>query len=357
MQIIKLDSKNYNETILIAKNILEKNGLVVFPTETMYGIGADATNEKSIQKLLEFKSKREGKPLSIVCENIFMAERYVFINEEARKIYETFLPGPVTVVSKGKKNSKLSEKIFSQTGTIGIRIPKYQFVLDLVKSFQKPFTATSSNPSGGKRPYSVLDILEQLSEKQKNLIDLIVDAGDLPKNPPSTIIDTTVGSNSVLRNGKIDLKFSKEFKSKSENETFIFAKDFMNSKKFLLKDRCVIFALEGEMGAGKTIFSKGIGASLGIKEIIKSPTYNFYNEYNFEFENKKSYFFHIDTWRISNEEELNSLEFEKMIQVGNVISVEWADKFSDEIEKFAHKSAIFWINIQNISENLRNIKF
>ncbi|GAB4140103.1 MAG: hypothetical protein Fur0024_0980 [Patescibacteria group bacterium] len=365
MKILNLKKELKNFVLEETLKVLNSGGLVVFPTETMYGIGADAESGLAVERLLEFKSKRENKPISIVCADLNMAKNYVEINFEAEKIYKNFLPGPVTVVSKAKIPTKLFSKVLSPSGTVGVRIPDYDLILEISKDFGRAFTATSSNPSGGKRPYSVQDVLDQLSEKQKKLVDLILDAGELPKNPPSTVIDTTVGEVSVLRSGKINFKFTKNFLSKSVNETINFAKNLMDEKKEILKNRCVIFALQGEMGAGKTQFSKGIAKSLGILEVVKSPTFNFVNEYEIESQKSKvksqkienNKFFHIDTWRLSSPQELESLCLKEMVKNGNVICIEWADRFSDVIEKFAHLSAIFWIDIKQISKNEREIKF
>jgi len=96
MRIIK---KNRN-AIKEAVETLQKNGLVVYPTETTYGIGADATSKRAVDKLNKYKQRPFGKPYSIAAANQKMAEEYAELNDTARKIYRQFLPGPVTVVSK-----------------------------------------------------------------------------------------------------------------------------------------------------------------------------------------------------------------------------------------------------------------
>src|SRR5258708_6009897 len=203
MKTIKLDLSNFSEAIEKTLQVLEAGGLVIFPTETTYGAGVDALSQNAVDKVLAYKARREGKPLSIAVSEATMAAQYVEVRDSARNIYERFLPGPVTVISKGR--GKVANGVESEFGTLGIRIPKYDFVLEVVKKFGRPITATSANGSGEKRPYSIQDIFDGISEKQKGLIDLIIDVGELPHNLPSTVIDTTLSASVIFRQGTIQL--------------------------------------------------------------------------------------------------------------------------------------------------------
>ncbi len=170
--------KPLQKNLHIIVEVLRNGGLVIYPTETVYGVGVDATNPKAVEKLISYKNRPFGKPFSVAVSDVEMAKKYVKINKIAREIYNKFLPGPVTVVSKGKQ--KVAPGIESESGTLGIRIPDYKLVTDVVSILGKPLTATSANASYKKRPYSVSNILDNLSTKQKKLIDLIIDAGTLP---------------------------------------------------------------------------------------------------------------------------------------------------------------------------------
>src|SRR5260221_11616217 len=119
-----------------------------------------------------------------------MAEKYAILNDTAKNVYKTFLPGPVTVISSS--SGLVAPGVASKTGTVGIRIPNYSFVLKLLQKFGKGITATGANASYQKRPYSIQDIFDNISEKQKSMLGLIIDAGQLPPNEPSTVIDTTL---------------------------------------------------------------------------------------------------------------------------------------------------------------------
>jgi L-threonylcarbamoyladenylate synthase len=348
MQIIKND-KNAAE---VATEILKSGGLVIYPTETLYGIGADATNPKAIQKLTKYKNRPFGKPYSIAVTNQKMAEEYVELNTTAKNLYKEFLPGPLTVISKGKH--KVAHGVESEDGTLGIRIPNYKLVMDIVKKLGKPITATSANVSYKKRPYAIADILENISIKQKDLIDLIIDAGELPRNEPSTVIDTTFDDPVTLRQGEIKLTGKNEVLSRSEEGTENLAKEIWQKYEMHNGKRAIVFALQGEMGTGKTIFTKGLAHAMGITELVTSPTFALENEYT----TGREKLFHIDAWRLNNPDELRALGFEDLIKSKSVISIEWAERVSDTIREFDDEAIIIWVKIEfGKAENERKISW
>ncbi len=165
MQRLKLEKNNSAKLIEQAVTVLKNGGLMIYPTETCYGIGADATNQAAIKKLLDYKTKRNDKPISVAVSDKKMAAKYVHINKTADNIYDNFLPGPITVVSKSKH--VLAQGVESSMGTQGIRIPDHAFILELLKVYKKPITATSANASYKKTPYTIADVLNNISEKQK----------------------------------------------------------------------------------------------------------------------------------------------------------------------------------------------
>lgn len=333
MKIIKQNTKALAKAI----SILKKGGLVIFPSETTYGIAANATNQKAIYKLNSYKKRPLGKPYSVAVSDISMAEDYVLLNDSARNIYKEFLPGPVTVVSQGKH--KLAKGVESETGTLGVRISSYPLIGQIVKEFGVPITATSANASYMKRPYKIVDIFENISDKQKTLIDLVIDAGELPHNEPSTVIDTTLDDPTILRQGDIKFKNKNKVLSRSEENTQNIAKEIFQKHERFVGRRSIIFALMGEMGTGKTQFTKGLGKALGIKEEIVSPTFNLVSEYR--------NLFHIDAWRLKEPKELNILGFIKMIENKNtVIAIEWAEKVMQEIKKQRDQAVIIWVEIK-----------
>lgn len=331
MHIIKKNGKSVD----LAVQTLKTGGLIVYPTETVYGIGADATNSEAIKKLTEYKNRPFGKPYSIAVTDQKMAGKYVELNKTAKDLYREFLPGPLTIISKGKH--KAAPGVESEDGTLGVRIPDYKLVFNIVKTFGKPITSTSANASYKKRPYKISDILENISDKQKELIDLIIDADELPHNEPSTVIDTTLDDPMVLRQGDIKLKDKNEVLSRSEENTQNIGKELWQKYESYLGKRAIVFALQGEMGAGKTIFTKGLARSMGITELITSPTYNLVHSY--------AGLTHIDAWRLEKSDELNALDFPDMIKSKSVVAIEWAERVSDIIREYDDEAIIIWIKI------------
>jgi L-threonylcarbamoyladenylate synthase len=360
MEIISI--KNTTQKNIIDKIVqtLSKGGLVIFPTETTYGAGVDATNQEAVNKLLKYKTRREGKPLSIAVPDRKMAEKYVEVNETASEIYHTFLPGPFTVVSNSK--GKTANGVESEFGTLGVRIPDYPLVLDFLGEFNKPVTATSANASGKRRPYKLDHLLDNLSEKQKGLIDLIVDVGELPHNKPSTIIDTTMSAPMMLRQGSVNVEeavriegFEASFISSSEKETKDIAKRLILKNWNEVKEKGLIIGLDGDLGVGKTIFAKGVAEFLQINDTITSPTYSYVNEYDYTRHDFSGKMYHLDVWKINSKEELDRLDFFKIVQPGNVIIVEWWDQINQFI-KDELQTKLVKILISETSQEKRELR-
>ena len=318
MKTMKLTKNNSMKIIEEAVAVLEQGGLIIFPTETCYGAGVKATDQSAVDKLLKYKKRPSGKAISIAVSNLEMAERFVELNESAMKIYKKFLPGPVTVVSKSK--GKTAHGLVSEFDTLGIRIPDYGFLIQLVSNLDNPITSTSANSAGKKTPYKVEDILQNLSPKQKDLIDLIIDAGELPKNPPSTVIDTTRDAMQVLRQGDFKLDKEESFLISNEDEMQLEGEKIVEIYSLEIKEKGLLIMLDAELGAGKTQFVKGVARKLGINEIVKSPTYSILEEYDYN----GGKLLHMDTWRLTNISEFEQLGIDRYLKPGNVIAVEWS---------------------------------
>jgi L-threonylcarbamoyladenylate synthase len=335
MQIVKEDAQSFVKVL----QVLSSGGLVIFPSETVYGVAVDATNQEAVNKLTAYKQRPLGKPYSIMVDSEETAEKYVELNKTAKGIYKNFLPGPVTVISKGKH--VVAKGVESETGTLGIRIPKYNFLLKLTKAFGKPLTATSANSNYKKRPYKIGDIIDNISEKQRLLIDLIIDAGSLPANEPSTVIDTTLDDVVVLRLGDIKFNVNDQVVSTSPENTQNTGKEMWQKYEKYNRQRAIIFALEGEMGSGKTQFTKGVAKAMGITDDVVSPTFNLHNEYVSSLDGLTLN--HIDAWRLVNTNELDSLGYAKMITDKDVVVVEWADRVAARIRDIKEDAIIVWV--------------
>jgi L-threonylcarbamoyladenylate synthase len=332
-----------DKAVDIAVKALQNGQLVFMATETVYIAGVDATNPVAVKKLVSFKNRPFGKPFSVGVTDISMAEKYVVLNKTAKNLYKRFLPGPVTVVSTG--THKVADGVEAENGTLGIRIPDYKFFQEVCKKFNKPITATSANASYQRRPYKLSDILDNISEKQKKLIDLMIDAGELLHNEPSTVIDTTLDDTAViLRQGEIKLKDTNEVLSRSEENTQNIAKELWQKYEEYSGKRAIIYALEGQMGAGKTQFVKGLARAMGITESVVSPSYDLLNNYSL---NAIPYTLsHIDTWRMINpNQELKDLDIKSLLDSNSVVAIEWADRAVEEIKNYSDDAIIIWVKL------------
>ena len=216
MKILEI-TKDYEKVIRKTAEVIKAGGLVVFPSDTVYILAVDPTNQVAVNKLLGFKNRWTGKAISVAVLDMKMAMEYVEIDINGKNIYTNLLPGPFTIVSQGKH--KTAKGIEAENGTLGVRIPDNKYVTDLVKILKKPITATSANLSGRTPNYSIASFLRPLSNKKREMIDLIVDAGKLPKNKPSTVIDITCPEIKVLRRGDLVTGKKTSLMSKSEAET------------------------------------------------------------------------------------------------------------------------------------------
>lgn len=342
MQILTLADTPIKTVIETTCAVLTAGGLVIFPTETTYGAGVDATSQTAVNRLLAYKSRREGKPLSIAVTNQTMAEKYVELNEQAKTLYQQFLPGPVTVVSKDL--GVVADGVASEFGTVGVRIPDYPLLLEILEQYGRPITATSANGSGKKRPYAIQDIFENISEKQKGLIDLVIDAGTLPANPPSTVIDTTLSTPVTLRSGDIVVSQastnSHELLSTSEAETKSIAGRLLLKHWNAVGQTGLVIGLDGSLGAGKTVFAKGVAEFLQITDTLTSPTYSYMEEYDFQRHATKGKLLHLDMWKVDTKEVFEKLEISEQIKPNTVFVIEWWSQVAPFLEVFLREKSI-----------------
>lgn len=173
--------------------------IVLYPTDTLYGLGVDATNPEAVMCLFELKGRDEGKPTSIMVSDIAMMERYADVTPLARRLVEKFLPGKLTIVLNA---NDLPDVLTAGTGTVGVRIPDHKEALALVREWGTPVTATSANVSGMETKHSVAEILEQFGEKA-SMITRIIDDGILPPSAPSTVVDARGEELIIIREGAI----------------------------------------------------------------------------------------------------------------------------------------------------------
>lgn len=362
MKIISIKDHTIEEIAQQAALVLENGGSVIYPTETCYGIGVDATNQKAVDMLYDYKGFRGQKPFSMAVVDREMAEKYVHINEMADNLYKNYLPGPVTVVSESK--GLVAKGVETEYGTVGIRIPDHDIPVAIVKAFGKPMTSTSANVSYKPVPYSIEQLLKLTPKKSLQFIDLIIDAGTLPKNVPSTVLDTTMNSLEVLREGKIEFenaikksKLVKQVETKTTEETIALGEEIGNLFMEKHTNGPLVFALSGELGAGKTQFTKGVGNLLKVEDIVNSPTYTIINEYQYKDGENIRTLAHMDTWRIQDENEFNRSGLQEYLEKSDIVVIEWADKYYNQLEVLVKEfgGRIVKVNFRYLSQEEREI--
>ena len=174
--------------------ILKGGGLVVYPTETLYGLGGDATSEMVAFKTFRAKKRPFDLPLSVAVSDMSMLRTVALADKLAEKVIETFTPGPLSVLLP--KKSSLPAVIASSGETIAIRLPNHPIAMQIIGSFG-PIISTSANTHGGQQPTSIEIATEQLGDS----VDIYVDGGQAPIGKPSTIVEISHGKVNVVRYG------------------------------------------------------------------------------------------------------------------------------------------------------------
>lgn len=177
-----------------AVDVLKSGGLILYPTDTIWGIGCDATNPKAVARIYQIKMREDSKSMLVLMENPALLERYVAdVPEIAWDLIEISTK-PLTVIYPGAKN--LAANLIADDGSIGIRFTKEEFTTKLLQRFRRPVVSTSANISGQKSPA----FFDEISEEIKNQVDYIVEYRQNDVNPaqPSSVIKLWPG-------GRIDI--------------------------------------------------------------------------------------------------------------------------------------------------------
>ena len=198
-KVTKIEIKKPNRKIIKeAARIIKNGGLVIYPTETCYGIGSDATNVKAINRIYEIKGRARTKAIPIIVSGLKMMKKYGVITDEIKFLVKRFMPGPLTIITRKKKTipNILNPK------EIAFRISSNPIASMLVKEVELPITTTSANISGQQPIYKIDDIIKAFEGK----VDMIFDCGNLPRIKPSTYIDMKTDEPKIIREGPISKK-------------------------------------------------------------------------------------------------------------------------------------------------------
>jgi tRNA threonylcarbamoyl adenosine modification protein (Sua5/YciO/YrdC/YwlC family) len=198
-QFLRIYNENPNpKEIEKVVSVLRKGGLVIYPTDTVYGLGCDITNSKALEKIARIKGvKLEKANLSFICNDLSHLSDYVRqIDTRTYKILKRALPGPYTFILPGNNNLP---KVFKKKVTVGIRVPDNNIVQAIVRELGNPIVSTSIHDEDELIEYTTDP--ELIFEKWRNIVDIVIDGG-YGDNQPSTVIDLTDDEPIVIREGK-----------------------------------------------------------------------------------------------------------------------------------------------------------
>jgi L-threonylcarbamoyladenylate synthase len=212
MELVSMDRHNpAPEVITRAIDILESGGVLAYPTETLYGIGADARLEDSVARVRRIKGRPETEPVSVIAAHIQMAREWVEFSRLAERIAENFWPGPLTLVLPLRIPDR--NYLIGAASGLAIRIPSLASARLLSAGLGAPITATSANLAGKENLLSAHEIEKHLQDK----IDLILDGGRIEKSPGSTLLDLTTAPPKILRKGVIPESLILDYIKKAGN--------------------------------------------------------------------------------------------------------------------------------------------
>lgn len=233
---LNIFNRKSEEAISEACTALQQGGVLLHPTETCYGFAVDIFKEQALAKLYKIKQMSLDKPVSVMVADLQQAQSYGVFNETAMRLAQTFWPGALTIIVSRHDQKKILASVEKETSTstpispvaksrglptflnpgtktIGFRCPDHAFTQKLLKTYGKPLSTTSANISGFPEAYDIQSYLQQLCTyyqvekisdiEQEQLPDVIVDAGVLPKNPPSTIVDCSLQKPVIIRRGSL----------------------------------------------------------------------------------------------------------------------------------------------------------
>ncbi|OGZ31555.1 MAG: threonylcarbamoyl-AMP synthase [Candidatus Niyogibacteria bacterium RIFCSPLOWO2_12_FULL_41_13] len=198
MEIVSLEKADVDNLV----GILRNDGVIVVPTDTVYGLAANALSQKAVSKVLRIKGRKEGKPLPVFISSLEMLDKVaVARDEQTKEMFKKVWPGKATLILSAR--GWLPMEVRGNNGlTTGVRIPNYPWLRQLMDKFGGPITGTSANVSGFPAHTKIKELIEEFN-KLPFKPDIVVDAGALPESQPSAVIDCTVSPPQILRKGEI----------------------------------------------------------------------------------------------------------------------------------------------------------
>jgi len=182
---------------------LRNGGVIVYPTDTAYALGCDATNESAVKKVFEIKVREESKTVPLIAGDIEMVKTWAELSDVSLKFAQEYWPGPLTLVLPVKKEGLAPSVV--KDGLVAVRVPAYKTARELSRSLGAPLVSTSANKAGEANCYSIESIKQSLGSSFK-LVDYVIDQGELAGGEVSTIAKVWNNEVTIIRDGAIKLQ-------------------------------------------------------------------------------------------------------------------------------------------------------
>jgi len=198
---LKVHPKNpQGRHITHAVETLRNDGVIIYPTDTMYGIGCSVFSKKAIDRIYQIKNQSVTKPFSFICSDLSHISEYAVVSNPAYRVMKQLVPGPFTFILPASRLKQLPKSLISKRKTVGIRVPDNQISLAIVRELGHPILSASATDING----NVINNPELIKEIFENLVDAILDGG-INVSAPSTVLDFTEDPPIVVREGAGDI--------------------------------------------------------------------------------------------------------------------------------------------------------
>jgi len=198
MEIISQEDLNLAEIV----EKLKAGATIVYPTETVYGLGCAATNQAAVDKIFQIKERQKDKPLLVVASGVDMMVEYVEWSDKLEELAKKYWPGPLTVVTEVQDRDGLANGVVAGDNTLAFRVTDHPLASEISQALGMPLVSTSANLSSQESSYDVADIVTMFKDSAVQP-DIVIDAGILLHRSPSTVVKIVGEEVEVLRQGEL----------------------------------------------------------------------------------------------------------------------------------------------------------
>ncbi len=199
-EIIKLDKGRIGEVFARCAEVIKAGGVIAYPTDTFYGLGADPRNRRAVSRVFEIKGRGSDQPILLLLRDRTDVTAWTSaVTSSAERLMDRFWPGPLTLVFTARPD--VFPELTGGTGTIGLRVPGSELTRTLLRRAGNALTGTSANRSGSPSPRTLDEVMRELGDR----VDLVLDGGVSAADRPSTVVDVTAEPPRIIRMGAVDV--------------------------------------------------------------------------------------------------------------------------------------------------------